>query len=90
MIALLQPNTFQLVITTNVTDHFIILNYGKLYSNFRGTVRNARVIHVFILIASQLLLTLTDVVYAYILPNDLATVASRVNDFAVHVLLPTG
>jgi len=30
--ALLQPNTFQLAISTNGSHHVIILNYGKLYS----------------------------------------------------------
>jgi len=38
MIVLLQTNSFQLVITTNGNEHFIILNYGKLFHSDRGTV----------------------------------------------------
>jgi len=40
MMVLLQKNSFQLVITTNGKDHFIILNYGKLNTYYNsGTVR---------------------------------------------------
>ena len=39
IIVLLQTNSFQLVISTDATDHFIILNYGKLYITASGTVR---------------------------------------------------
>ena len=45
MMVLLQKNSFQLVITTNGKDHFIILNYGKFYTSYNsGTVRICSII----------------------------------------------
>jgi len=39
MSVLLQPNSFQLAITSNGSDDFIVLNFGKLYNAGFGIVR---------------------------------------------------
>jgi len=39
VIVLLQPNSFQLAITTNGSDDFIVLNFGTLHDYSRGVVR---------------------------------------------------